>query len=212
MRKVLLVYSAAATLAALASICVTRLAAAENRRLRNNQEALSREIEHYTTRLGESAASVQALQLRCGEYERLRRADAAKIKELGIRLRRLESVSKSITLSDISVAAPLTDTVVAGSGRAAGDTLRIFRWHDAWTEIAGRIDGASIECTVHSTDTLRQIVHRVPRRFLFIRWGTKCVRQEIVSSNPHTHILYSEYVDFDRAHRRKKGRQAGEAL
>ena len=51
-------------------------------------------------------------------------------------------------------------------------------------------------CRIESVDTLRQIVHRVPRRFLFIRFGTKAVRQEIVSSNPHTRIVYAEYVRF----------------
>jgi len=51
---------------------------------------------------------------------------------------------------------------------------------------------------VTSTDTLRQIVHRVPRRFLFIRWGTKAIRQEIVSTNPHTRIVYTEYIDMRR--------------
>ena len=34
----------------------------------------------------------------------------------------------------------------------------------------------------------------MPRRFLFIRWGTKAVRQEILSRNPHTKIVYAEYV------------------
>ena len=53
-------------------------------------------------------------------------------------------------------------------------------------------------CRVESTDTLRQVVHRIPRRFLFIRWGTKALRQEIVPSNPHTRIVYSDYVKFER--------------
>ena len=43
-----------------------------------------------------------------------------------------------------------------------------------------------------------QVVHRIPRRFLFIRWGTKALRQEIVPSNPHTRIVYSEYVKIER--------------
>ena len=47
-------------------------------------------------------------------------------------------------------------------------------------------------------EILRQVVHRIPRRFLFIRWGTKALRQEIVPSNPHTRIVYSEYVKIER--------------
>lgn len=57
-----------------------------------------------------------------------------------------------------------------------------------------RLGGLPIE----SRDTLRQIVHRIPRRFLFIRWGTKALRQEIISSNPHTRIVYSEYIRIER--------------
>ena len=55
-----------------------------------------------------------------------------------------------------------------------------------------------MHCRVASTDTLHQIVHRIPRRFLFIRWGTKALRQEIVSSNPHTRIVHTEYVKIER--------------
>lgn len=39
-----------------------------------------------------------------------------------------------------------------------------------------------------------QEVCRVPRRLWFIRWGTKELRQEIVSSNPHTRITYNRCV------------------
>lgn len=35
---------------------------------------------------------------------------------------------------------------------------------------------------------------RVSQRFLFIRWGTKAIRQEVVSSNPHTRIVYTDYI------------------
>ena len=89
---------------------------------------------------------------------------------------------------------------VCDSGRLAAavrfDTVRSFRWRDPWVTVEGRIRGDSVACRVESVDTLRQVVHRVPRRFLFIRFGTKAVRQEIVSSNPHTRIVYAEYVRF----------------
>lgn len=75
---------------------------------------------------------------------------------------------------------------------------RVFRWHDAWVSVEGVVAGDSVACRVRSVDTLRQIVHRIPRRFLFIRWGTKALRQEIVSSNPHTHIVYTRYVKIER--------------
>ena len=50
--------------------------------------------------------------------------------------------------------------------------------------VEGAVTADSVLCRVESADTLRQVVHRIPRRFLFIRWGTKALRQEIVPSNP----------------------------
>ena len=172
----------------------------ETRRLTQNQDALASGIEHYRTRLGQEAASVQALRLRCAEFERLRAEDAASIRRLGIKLRRLEAAAKTVTATSVDLRAPVRDTVVLlrRDTLRIRDTLKLFRWRDAWVTVEGRIRTDSVACRVESTDTLRQVVHRVPRRFLFIRWGTKALRQEIVSSNPHTRIVYSDYVKFER--------------
>ena len=159
----------------------------ETRRLTQNQNALASGIEHYRTRLGQEAASVQALRLRCAEFERLRAGDADTIRRLGIRLRRLEAVAKTVTATSVDLRTPVRDTVVLlrRDTLRIRDTLKLFRWRDAWVTVEGRI----------RTDS---VAHRVPRRFLFIRWGTKALRQEIVSSNPHTRIIYSDYVKFER--------------
>ena len=167
----------------------------ETRRLTQNQDALA-----SGTRVGQEAASVQALRLRCAEFERLRAEDAASIRRLGIKLRRLEAAAKTVTATSVDLRAPVRDTVVLlrRDTLRIRDTLKLFRWRDAWVTVEGRIRTDSVACRVESTDTLRQVVHRIPRRFLFIRWGTKALRQEIVSSNPHTRIVYSDYVKFER--------------
>lgn len=82
--------------------------------------------------------------------------------------------------------------------------MRLFEWCDHWVEINGIIRRDSVECHVKSVDTLRQVVHRVPRKFLFIKYGTKAIRQEIISSNPHTRIVYSEYIELKNSRKRKK--------
>lgn len=172
----------------------------ENRRLTQNQHALAAGIERYRTRLGQEAASVQALRLRCAEFEELRAADAAEIRRLGIKLRRLEAAAQTATATKVEIRTPARDTVVVRlrDTLVVRDTLRLFRWRDAWVRVEGAVTADSVLCRVESTDTLRQVVHRIPRRFLFIRWGTKALRQEIVPSNPHTRIVYSEYVKIER--------------
>ena len=161
-------------------------------RLKANQSALGEQIAHYETRLGDSAASCRVLRLRCREYEELRAQDAAEIRQLGIRLRRTEAMARTSLSTTVESAAPLRDTL------RLYDTLRLFRWQDPWVEVAGEIDGDTVRCRVVSVDTLLQVVHRVPRRFWFIRWGTKAIRQEIVSKNPHTRVVYAEYVALER--------------
>lgn len=116
---------------------------------------------------------------------RIRRAagaDAAEIRRLGIKLRRLEAAARTATATKVEIRTPVRDTVVVrlSDTLVVRDTLRLFRWRDAWVRVEGAVTADSVLCRVESADTLRQVVHRIPRRFLFIRWGTKALRQEIV--------------------------------
>ena len=192
MRKILFYYSVATTLLLIACGLYLRHSAGEVARLRNNNEAIVSETKLYKTRLDESAASVVALQLRIDEYRKQHDRDTKRIKALGIRLRRVESMATAATQSQVEFVAPRHDTVILR------DTLSLFRWNDNWVSIEGTIKGESVECKVESIDTLRQVIHRVPRRFWFIRYGTKAIRQEITSSNPHTRIVYAEYIELPK--------------
>ena len=194
MKKILFLYALCATVMAIWGITRHR----EAERLDNNQTALTEQIQLYRTRLDESAASVQALELRCDEFRKIKAEDARRIQELGIKLRRLESVAQSATQTEVEIAVPLRDTVILR------DTLRAFSWTDEWVRVDGVVGRDSVECRVESVDTLRQVVHRVPRRFWFVRYGTKAIRQEIISSNPHTRIVYSEYIELKNRRKRKK--------
>ena len=60
----------------------------------------------------------------------------------------------------------------------------------------GVLDGDTFSAKIESVDTLQQVVHRIPKKFLFIKWGTKAIRQEVVSSNPHSKIVYTEYIEL----------------
>lgn len=196
MKKTLLIYAMGATLLLIVGATILHHRADEISRLRNNCEALSSETKFYKTRLGESAASVMALQLDLDEYREQHKRDLKRIRSLNVRLRRVESVAKTATKSEVEFVAPRFDTIILH------DTLSLFRWNDAWTHIEGAIRGDKVECKVESVDTLYQVIHRVPHRFWFIRYGTKAIRQEIVSSNPHTRIVYAEYIELPK--RRKK--------
>lgn len=173
----------------------------ERRRLDANQTALMSDVEIYRTKAGKAAASNMVLNLRVSELEKLRAADAGSIRDLGIKLRRVESTAKTATATVVELRAKLRDTVIVRetpAGAVVLDTVRLFRWRDPWVTVEGLIERDSVACRVESVDTLRQVVHRVPRRFLFIRWGTKAIRQEVMSSNPHTRIVYTDYIELKK--------------
>lgn len=81
--------------------------------------------------------------------------------------------------------------------------VQAIRWKDPWINVDGLImPDKKLDLRIQSVDTLFQVVHRVPKQWLFFRWGTKAIRQEVVSSNPHTKIVYSEYIELKK--RKKK--------
>lgn len=195
MRKYLLIYAIAVTLLLIVGIVILEHRQSEIARLRNNNEALTSEVKLYKTKLDESTASVVAMQLRLNEYRKQHARDAKRIKALGIRLRRVESTAKTATQSNVEFVAPRLDSIILR------DTLSLFRWSDCWISVEGAIRKDKVECRVESIDTLHQVIHRVPRRLWFIRYGTKAIRQEITSSNPHSRIVYAEYIELPKRRR-----------
>ncbi|MCL2041942.1 MAG: hypothetical protein FWG84_07905 [Bacteroidales bacterium] len=88
------------------------------------------------------------------------------------------------------------DSICYLDGRV--DTIRCMSYSDVWLDFDGcEVDG-SVEAAIISRDTLVQFVHRVPRRFLGIPFGTKAIRQEVVTKNPYTEIMYTEFISLKR--------------
>lgn len=198
-RALIMVAIVATTAAIVCGIIIARLHN-ENQRLERNQQALLSDVRLYQTRAGKSAASVEVLELQLDEFREHRARDAERIKELGIKLRRAESYALSATQSNYVSTLPLRDTIILRD--TIRDTIRVFEGGDRWSTIRGIINLDSITYSLQSVDTLYQVVHRVPRKFWFIRFGTKAIRQEIVSSNPHTRLVYTEYIELKRRKRK----------
>lgn len=161
-------------------------------------------VEHYKTRAQHSVATVAKLELSVAELRRLRREDADKIRLLGIRLRRAESYAKSVAQTECQTYVPLRDTIIIH------DTVKLFdTLLDGHTRLRGRVSTDSLYVDIRQRDTIYQVVHRVPRKFLFFRFGTKAIRQDVWSSNPNTEIVYTEYIELSKPKRAAKRRRKG---
>lgn len=196
MRKFLFWTALAALISVVVCGVVIYYLVQENARLRSNEHALLQGVEFYRTESGRSAASVEALQLELADFREQRSRDVEEIASLGIRLRRAESYAKSVAVTRFADTIVVRDTVVIRDTVAVA--ARHFEASDAWSRVVGILFGDSLQYAVRTVDTLHQVIHRVPRKFLFIPYGTKAIRQEVWTSNPNTELVYTEYIELPR--------------
>lgn len=164
-------------------------------RLKSNQTALLQEVESYKTKDGKNAVSIQMLELKRLELEDGRKELLRTISDLKIKLKRVQSVSQTELHTNVAVNTIVKDSIVIVRDSTYIPTLS-FKWNDPWVSVEGLIQDKKVDMAISSIDTLTHVVHRVPHKFLFFKWGTKAVRQSITSSNPHTSIVYAEYIQL----------------
>lgn len=195
-RWLLIITAVALMLAGLATqrACST---SRENQRLESNQRSLLEGIDHYRTADSLSAAGVEQLTINNDELREYNARLEKTCRDLGIKLKRMQGASTTATESELTVTMPLHDTIYIKVNDTTPTKAQHFRWDDNWTTIDGLIEGDSTTCHISNRDTITIITHRVPKRWLFFRCGTKSIRTEAVSSNPHTEIKWLESVKIE---------------
>ncbi len=201
MTKALFIYALSVTALLLLVGSNRQRLRSENQRLNQNIVALTSDVELYRTRSGESAAEVRSLRLRHSELEQTNEALTDQIDQLKIRLRHINSLATAATQTVVEFSTQIPDTVLR---RPVVDTIRLPLYADTWNSVQTTLIGDRIEGRFSSVDTLHQVVYRVPHRFLFIRYGTKELRQVITSSNPSTRLVYSSHITIERGGRKRQ--------
>lgn len=196
-KTVLLVFSYVALLGTIL-ILYSKYNAEKNEvtRLENNQRALSTDIEYFKTKSGDNAARVIELELTKKEFEELCKDQMETIRDLGIKVKRLENISTTVSKTEVSGSTVLVDTVIFHKN----DTVMIpskakkFVWSDEWNRISGIIEDDTVNCMYEGMDTLTIVCTKVPKKFLFLKWGCKHVEADITNKNKSNHILYNRTV------------------
>ncbi len=193
MRKLLIYINMALLVAVVSLSCWLGNVRTEKKRLANNQEALLTDVEYYKTESGKNAASVLKLELSKSELERHCQDLTKTVEDLNIKISRIQSASTTVTKTEVEIQTVVHDSIVY---RDLPISIKVINWRDPWIKLNGVLDGDTFSAKIESVDTLQQVVHRIPKKFLFIKWGTKAIRQEVVSSNPHSKIVYTEYIEL----------------
>lgn len=161
-------------------------------------------VEIGQTQSGKPMASVSAISLKPSSLKR--NPDsllAVTSKDLKIKPRRMVAAIRTSSLASADIRAAITtDSIYDEADKDSNVLLSYPRspqqvsWSDPWMSLRGIIRGDSFTARIESRDTLQMIIHRVPRKFLFFRYGTKGVRMDVVSQNPHTRLSYPKVILF----------------
>ena len=178
----------------------------ESERTKENQDVLlhNGRVEIGRTQSSRPRASVQAITLKTSDLKRSPDSLlAVNKKELKIKNSRIVAAATTSTTTQVDVKAAIRpvphDTcsrILSGSYRPP-DVSQVS-WSDPWITLRGEIEGDSMQVHIESRDTLQMIVHRVPKKFLFFRYGTKGIRMEVVGQNPHSRLSYPMIILFKK--------------
>lgn len=171
---------------------------ADRDRLKENQSLLLHNgtVEITETNTGNSHASTPALTLRPDEFRQSGDTLVKVARQVGIKPSRISGAATAATSTHADIVAPIwhqADTISKMDSLYLPEGLVCFSWYDPWLSLSGCVSDSVFRGTVSATDTLDIVVHRVPKRFLFFRFGCREVRMDIISRNPHTRLTYARY-------------------
>lgn len=179
-------------------------------RVKQNQSLLLHNgtVAISETITGKSKASAQALNLTASEFRNSGDTLLHIARQAGIKPKRISEAATASTVMTAEIVAPIRPSSPRPLVRSSPDTdtthsittqqppPTTLSWQDSWLSLDGNITDSVFRGTITSTDTLDIMVHRVPKRFLFFRYGCKEVRMDIISRNPHTKLIYAKYYQL----------------
>lgn len=148
---------------------------------------------HYKVADSLNAIQVKELQLSLAEYKKYRADDMALIKKL--KADKAQTVVKTETKTEYKIKTEIRDSIVYK------DTLKAFQYHNKWTDIIGLLNKDSVDLQIKNREELMLVESLQRKKFLFFKlpvwlFGYKHKSLDVVSKNPNTTIVSTEYVNF----------------
>lgn len=155
---------------------------------KSNEIALREGVTYYKTADSLNVASMQLLKTTTSQLKQ-HNADLVKdIERLNLKLKRVESISTYPVTVTGKVESRLKDTIILSIPQ------KKFTFADGYLIQKGIVlNNDIIKAEYTYRDTIVAVVHRVPKKIWFIRWGTKAIRIEAYSKNPRASIVLPTY-------------------
>lgn len=163
-------------------------AAEDNKILKKNVYSLLEGVERYTIRDSLQVATIANLELSLSQYKKYREEDEKLIKSLQIDNKRLKGVITTQTESYYQHTAVLRDSVkmlLSPDSIPTPIRIKTATYSDRWHWLGVTIEADSLKYKLKTKESLLITNHIVPKRFLFIKYGCKEVRTDVVSKSPY---------------------------
>lgn len=156
------------------------IALKEKERFEANQTTLMTSLNNFKFRDSLNAVENGRLKLSISELKELREADFKLIKELKLRPKDVETITKVKIVTRDSIVFQLKDSCI--------------NYESEWTKVSGCIgDTLSIE----TSDSIAFIAHKeYKHKFLFFRWGLERAKVKIINFNPRSSVKSPEWIDL----------------
>lgn len=164
---------------------------------KQNQETLLDSLEYYKTLDSLNTVRIGSLTLSLEDYKKYRAEDYG-IVNSATKHEKLSSVNTVSSETSNSIITLLRDTV---RDTIYADTIKAFSYKSRYTDVNGLIFSDSIKIDIHNREELIVMQSIEKKKFLGIRlpiwlFGQKRVNVRVVSKNPNTQIINSEFVNI----------------
>lgn len=190
----------ALTLISIGIVCIiSRLNASRARYMqyKQNQKTLLDSLEYYKTLDSLNTVRIGSLTLSLEDYKKYR-AEDYNIVNSAAKHEKLSSVNAVSSETSNSIITILRDTV---RDTIYADTIKAFSYKSKYTDINGLIFSDSIKIDIRNREEIIVMQSIEKKKFLGIRlpiwlFGQKRVNVRVVSKNPNTQIINSEFVNI----------------
>lgn len=177
-------------------ICMTLLYSQKKElaRHKHNFNALNQELTHYKTLNGQKATQISSLVLTNQELKTYNQELVNQVKDLGIKLKNVQSLSVKALESNYNINTTLKDSVIFVYDTVSQtiiDTVKHTYYSDNWITFKQTQINENINTEIKTRDSITIVQHWEPYRFLFFKWGKKKSKETVTNSNPYSTVIHS---------------------
>ena len=160
----------------------------EVERLNSNQIVLNDKVNLSISKSGKQTASIQELTYTVKEFKKFQSDDVKTIKDLGLKLKQVESLIK------VGIVTTIKDTLVLRDTIILNDTVKCFKKIDEYVKMLGCVRGDSVEIDISHNDTIDNFAHWTYKKWFIFKFKSDTIRLESINKSPYGKITYNKYV------------------